>query len=325
MIRSEDHILALLDEYFPRGHPALFLGRGDDCAELVPGAAMAVSTDLFIEDVHFRRSYFLPEEIGHKALAVNLSDLAAAGAAPLGFSMGLVIPPELSEEELRGIFSGMSNLAACYALPLIGGDISRGSRLSFCITVMGSPVAAGAPFLRRDPKPGESLFVISPGAECKLGLARLGLEQLEEKGRPRIRPLSAAAAALLMPEPLLAAGAALARAAAQHSAHIALMDISDGLARDLLRFVGRYGAMLDFGPEDLHAELGDNALRLALSGGDDYLLLGSAAPEVLERKLSLPPGHSLRVIGHVTPEAGVLYRGKPLADLGASAFDHFGE
>ena len=89
-IRSEDDFLLLVDRYFPNTHPHLALGRGDDCAELLCPPRMALSTDLFLEDIHFRRSYFTPEDMGHKALAVNISDLAAAGALPLGFSLGLM-------------------------------------------------------------------------------------------------------------------------------------------------------------------------------------------------------------------------------------------
>lgn len=324
MIRSEDQILSILDEYFPREHPFVRLGRGDDCAELAPVGGLAISTDLFIEDVHFRRSYFLPEDIGHKALAVNLSDLAAAGALPLGFSLGLELPRELPEADLRGIFSGMSALAARYNAPLTGGDISRGQKLAFCITVLGYAALPGAPFLRRDPRPGDRLFVIGPGTGCKLGLARLGLEELEKNGRKALKSFPEAAAALLRPEPLLAAGAALAGHALKNSAHVALMDLSDGLARDLPRFVGSYGADLDFGPEDLHAEHGANALSFAVSGGDDYLLLGAVAADASVVAPDLPPGFNFLEIGRVTAKPGLLHRGRPLAELGVSAFDHFG-
>ena len=81
---SEDSILACLARHFPATHPSLLLGRGDDCAVLKAGTPLCVSSDLFLEDVHFRRSYFTPEEIGHKALAVNVSDIAACGGRPPG-------------------------------------------------------------------------------------------------------------------------------------------------------------------------------------------------------------------------------------------------
>ena len=89
---SEDSILACLARHFPATHPSLLLGRGDDCAVLKAGTPLCVSSDLFLEDVHFRRSYFTPEEIGHKALAVNVSDIAACGGRPLAFTLALGLP-----------------------------------------------------------------------------------------------------------------------------------------------------------------------------------------------------------------------------------------
>jgi len=88
---SEDSILACLARHFPATHPSLLLGRGDDCAVLKAGTPLCVSSDLFLEDVHFRRSYFTPEEIGHKALAVNVSDIAACGGRPLAFTLALMM------------------------------------------------------------------------------------------------------------------------------------------------------------------------------------------------------------------------------------------
>ena len=89
---SEDGILACLGRHFPQTGPSLLLGRGDDCAVLRGGKPLAVSSDLFLEDVHFRRSYFTPEETGYKALAVNVSDLAACGARPAAFTLCLGLP-----------------------------------------------------------------------------------------------------------------------------------------------------------------------------------------------------------------------------------------
>ena len=92
---SEDSILACLARHFPATHPSLLLGRGDDCAVLKAGTPLCVSSDLFLEDVHFRRSYFTPEEIGHKALAVNVSDIAACGGRPLAFTLALGLPDDV--------------------------------------------------------------------------------------------------------------------------------------------------------------------------------------------------------------------------------------
>ena len=355
-ISSEDQILALLDEYFDPAPPALVLGRGDDCAEFAVSGVLALSTDLFLEDAHFRRRYFLPEEIGHKALAVNLSDLAAAGADPLAFSLGLICPPDLEADWLRALFRGMSALAGRHGLVLSGGDLSAGDRLGFCITVWGRPVGRlGA--LRRGALPGQDLFVIGPGLEledsvCSLGLARLGLSLLEEKGRSALEDYPGACAALLRPEPQVEAGKAIASLVSL-AENLYLMDVSDGLMRDLPRLLRGSmrgtppGADLDLSSRLLHPELrgftcpapsasGEasepalgSALELALSGGDDYLLLGAAAPELLPRLAAvlrdLPSAPCLTRIGRVEKTPGLRCRGLPLEQCpGIGAFDHFG-
>ena len=119
---SEDHILARIASHFPNEGPDVLLGRGDDCAVLGVSGPLCVSTDLFMEDVHFRRSYFTPEDIGWKALAVNLSDLAADGARPMGFTVGLSLPPDADMALVDGLCAGMAELAAQASVPLVGGE-----------------------------------------------------------------------------------------------------------------------------------------------------------------------------------------------------------
>lgn len=101
---SEDSILACLARHFPATHPSLLLGRGDDCAVFRAGTPLCVSSDLFLEDVHFRRSYFTPEEIGHKALAVNVSDIAACGGRPVAFTLALGLPDDVDAAWLDRFF-----------------------------------------------------------------------------------------------------------------------------------------------------------------------------------------------------------------------------
>ena len=146
---SEDAILHLLARHFPATHPSLLLGRGDDCAVLRGGQPLCVSTDLFLEDVHFRRSYFTPEDMGHKSLAVNISDVAACGGRPLGFTLGLGLPDYADMDWLDLFFRGMAALAGRHRMALAGGDLSRSDRLHICITVWGEPLSDGAPFLLR--------------------------------------------------------------------------------------------------------------------------------------------------------------------------------
>ena len=108
---SEDGILGLLARHFPATHPSLLLGRGDDCAILRAGRPLCVSSDLFLEDIHFRRAYFTPEDTGYKALAANVSDIAACGGRPLGFSLCLGLPAWADAAWLDAFFAGMAGLA----------------------------------------------------------------------------------------------------------------------------------------------------------------------------------------------------------------------
>ena len=179
---SEDHILARIASHFPNEGPDVLLGRGDDCAVLGVSGPLCVSTDLFMEDVHFRRSYFTPEDIGWKALAVNLSDLAADGARPMGFTVGLSLPPDADMALVDGLCAGMAELAAQASVPLVGGDLSRADKLHLCLTVFGQ---AEKTLLRGEAQPGDVIFLIG-----RTGLARAGLLLLEERGRAALNELS---------------------------------------------------------------------------------------------------------------------------------------
>ena len=348
-LHSEDEILALLEGRFVRTHPFLRLGRGDDCAELADLGPLAFSTDLFLEDIHFRTSYFTPEEIGHKALAVNLSDLAAAGAVPAGFSMGLVCPRNLEKRWLERVFDGMSALAERFTLPLAGGDISAGSKLGFSIAVWGKAAMSGSPpepFLRRGAKPGDVIFTLETAERRPaMGLARLGLLLLEERGRTAVCAFPEACASLLSPWPLLEAGQALARFNAGHMlehggiAAVQVMDMSDGLLRDLPRMLRGYWAELELSQTCLHPELRgyfetlrmeegaaqERAVQTALWGGEEYMLLCVCAPEafsaISETFSSLSDCPVPAVVGRVTEESGLRLCGRSLG--GQAGFDHF--
>ncbi|MCL1939031.1 MAG: class II aldolase/adducin family protein [Desulfovibrionaceae bacterium] len=325
-LACEDDVLALVNLFFPSRTPHVPFGRGHDCAELVAfGSTLALSTDMFWEDTHFRRSYFTPEEAGAKALITAVSDLAAAGAAPLGFSLGLLLPEGLSRAALSGVLQGMARKAHEYGMTLSGGDLARGDRLGFSVTVWGKPVE-DAPFLRRDqPEPGDTLFLI--GA-C--GLARVGLWALEQEGRAAMTEWPKACAAHLKPEALLRQGQQLALLAREASrsgspARISLMDVSDGLARDLPRLLGGFGAELAFDPALVPAETARAASSLGFSpeelfflGGEDYALLGSCPQSLWPRISALIP--EARFLGRVCRENVIAHNGKTLNLRG---FDHF--
>lgn len=359
-LSSEDDFLAAIDRHFTNAHPHLCVGRGDDCAVIACPPRMAVSTDLFNEHSHFRTSYFTPGDIGHKALAVNISDLAACGARPLGFSLALTAPADLSREFCDEMLGAMAALAREHDVALSGGDLTRGDALSLCITVWGGPAprpahaagvgaggenggdagvvgegsgthphpAAGAasPFLRRGGcQPGDQLFLVG-----RVGLARVGLLALESMGAEAARLYPEACRAHLRPRPQVAAGLALAAICGAGDARIALMDVSDGLARDLPRLIGAdrgsgLGAELVMDAEALPDEVRAYALAndldpvdMAFTGGEDYALLGCCRPAMFDAVRTAVPG--LTALGQVTADGVVQVNG----DLPASAgFDHF--
>lgn len=328
-ITSEDDFLDCIGAIFPASHPSLALGRGDDCAEILCPPQLAVSTDLFVEDVHFRRNYFSPFEIGYKAMAVNISDIAAAGAVPLGVSIGLVAPVPFPREEAMGILQGIRKAALDHDIALSGGDLSRGDKLVLCVTIWGGPVNQDRKehlFLRRGPvAPGHVLFLCG-----RVGLARAGLLLLEERGKIAEEEFPASLAAHLLPEPRVAAGLALAAIPGCR-----LMDVSDGLARDLPRMLAAYGASCGAEvtlPEKLlHPETiryarlrGEDPPLFAFLGGEDYALLGACPPEAWDRVrgalCNLPGGSPCETLGTVTAGPDIILNGTPFADCG---FDHF--
>ncbi len=315
-ITSEDAFLALIDRRFPVSARHVPLMRGDDAAILEAPDRICLTTDLFVENVHFRTSYFTPREIGHKALAVNISDAAAMGAAPIGFSLGLAVPPNLDEAFFDGMLQGMAGLAGRFGLPLTGGDLSAAPILFLSVTLWAKAGPSGR-FLTRTARPGDRLFVCG-----ELGLARAGLAVLEERGRAAIPEWPGAAAAHLAPEPRVAEGLALADTPGVRG----LMDVSDGLARDLPRLLGPdLGADVMLPESALNAEVLAYAARTGVSpalaafaGGEDYALLGAASPEAMAAAKARIPG--LIDIGAVRPVRGLRVNGEPAP---ASGFDHF--
>jgi thiamine-monophosphate kinase len=180
-LSGEQDFLDLIDGVFPNQGSGLVLGRGDDCALLSVPGALCLSTDLFLEDAHFRRAYFAPEDIGYKALAVNVSDVAAMGGIPLGFSLGLAGPPELGRDFYFRLFSGMAELARATGCLLTGGDLSRAPTLTLCLTIWGR--AAGPEFLRRGRvRPGDVIFVHAGLAEDRVEEAAHTLARPGEAG-----------------------------------------------------------------------------------------------------------------------------------------------
>jgi len=240
-------------------------GPGDDCALTSPrpGTLLVSKVDELVEGVHFGPA-FRPEEIGHKALAVALSDLGAAGAIPRWFLVALGLPDRIDDRFLARMAKGMAALASRCRVTLIGGNLSRAGELSLAVTTLGE-VRPEAALRRSGAEPGDELWITGT-----LGGAALGLRLLAA-GRPR--RITPALRAQLTPEPRLAIGAIAGRYAR------AAIDVSDGLLQDLGHLCDRsgVGARVDAAAIPLSRELlrraGGDALRLALTGGEDYELL----------------------------------------------------
>jgi len=320
----------LIARYFQRPQRpytgAVRLGVGDDCALLqpAPGTQLAISSDMLVEGRHFFADVD-PATLGHKALAVNLSDLAACGARPLAFTLALSLP-QADEAWLAAFARGLFALADAHDCQLIGGDTTRGP-LNICITIFGEvPVtdSGSRALLRSGARPGDELWVSGT-----LGDARLALEALQ--GRRTLPPplLQAARIRLEQPTPRVTLGLALRGVAS------AALDVSDGLLGDLghiLRASG-CGACIDTSlAAPLLATQGlalgaEERLSLVLAGGDDYELLFTAPASHAEAVVAAgrASGTPVTCIGRIEAAPGLRLvdaQGQPVPGRYAS-FDHF--
>jgi thiamine-monophosphate kinase len=260
----------LIAKYFTRPTPRAAVGIGDDCALLTlpAGTSLATSTDMLVEGRHFL-STVMPERLGHKALAVNLSDLAAVGAKPLAFTLALALP-NVDEAFLRGFSQGLFKLAEAHGCELIGGDTTRGP-LNICITVFGE-LPAGQALLRSGARPGDDLWVSGT-----VGDARLALEVFRGSVALAGEAFEQVRIAMELPQPRVPLGLALRGVASSAIA------VSDGLLGDLKHILQRSGVgatvQADAVPrsEWLAAQPLPLQRLCTLSGGDDYELLFTAA------------------------------------------------
>jgi thiamine-monophosphate kinase len=302
---------------------AVVLGVGDDCALLRPSPEhqLAVSTDMLVEGRHFFADVD-PAALGHKSLAVNLSDLAAMGARPLGFTLAVSLP-RADEAWLKAFASGLFALADAHACPLVGGDTTRGP-LNICITVFGE-VRPGQALRRDAAQAGDDLYISGRTGEARLALAQL-------RGEPwAMQPVNTEARARLeRPTPRLALGQALAGIA-----HAAL-DVSDGLLGDLghILAASAVGADIELAALPVApalAALGEaQRLDCLLAGGDDYELLFTAAPGMRDDVMAAAHASDTPVtrIGRLTerPLLRLLDAdGQPVAQPLLRGFDHFAD
>lgn len=288
-------------------HPPSPRGPGDDAAVVPPQTrAACVTTDACVEGVHFTRPFFSLEDVGHKALAANLSDLAAMGATPTWWLASLGLPKDFTPQQLKRLAAGMRPLARAAGLSLIGGNLTASPQLSITLTLAG---AVSRPLLRSGAKPGDWLYLGGT-----LGDAAAGLRLRHQGGlltRAQRRPM-----------PQLKLGQLAARFAS------AAIDVSDGLASDAGHVataskvaIDLWSSALPISPA-LKAFAGPRAVMFAVHGGEDYALLVAvphqrkAAFEAACRKAKLKVAN----IGRCRQGRGLTLDGAALAPHG---FDHF--
>ncbi|RQP22367.1 thiamine-phosphate kinase [Piscinibacter terrae] len=310
----------LIERFFTRPARRAAVGVGDDCAVFEVGAGMqlATSTDMLVEGRHFL-STVLPERLGHKALAVNLSDLAACGAAPLAFTLALALP-RADAAFLEGFSRGLLALADAHGCELIGGDTTQGP-LNICITVFGE-VPRGQALLRRGARAGDDIYVSGTVGDARLALEVFrATHALDGAGFEQVRR------AMELPQPRVALGQALRGIATS------AIDVSDGLLGDLSHILRRsdVGAVIEADLLPRSDVMKAQPLPLqrlcTLAGGDDYELVFTAPADRAAAVLDAAKTAKVAVtrIGRARSKTGlelIDLQGRTLENSFGS-FDHF--
>lgn len=287
--------------------PHVRIGPGDDAAVLRGGDDIAISTDLLVEDVHFRRGWSQAHDIGRKAVAVNVADIEAMGAQPTAIVMGLAIPADLPPEWVPEFTAGVRAECERAEISLVGGDLSRAENIVISGTALGALVSAAV--TRDGAVPGDVVAVCG-----KLGWSSAGLMTLQRGFRS---PVAAITEHRCPSVPYGQGRVAAAKGAT------AMVDISDGLVADLGHIARRSDVAIDI--ETSHLEVPDVVARVAaavgrspmgflLAGGEDHALAATFPAET-----ELPPGWGR--VGTVTDGEGVTVDGQPFDDQGG--WDHF--
>jgi thiamine-monophosphate kinase len=316
----------LISKYFTKPSSRALLGVGDDCAmlESSQGTVQCISSDMLVEGRHFFANVD-PFRLGQKALAVNLSDLAACGATPKAFTLALALP-SMDEPWLQAFSSGLWQMAQEHSMDLIGGDTTQGP-LCICITIFGE-VPRGQAILRGGARAGDDIYVSGTLGDAKLALeALLGRIHLGADALERVRTR------LELPTPRVHLGQALRGVASS------CIDLSDGLFGDLGHVLRQSGMGAEISTdwirqglaltEDVAALDFEAKLDLVMCGGDDYELLFTAparARELVSEAAARSQTGVTRV-GQITQELGlrVLDRQGRVIDRPFSSFDHFSQ
>ncbi|WP_103943114.1 thiamine-phosphate kinase [Thermomonospora echinospora] len=301
---GEFALIERLTARLPQG-PAVRLGPGDDAAVIAaPDGRVVATSDLLVEGRHFRRDWSGPYEIGRKAAAQNLADVAAMGARPTALLLGLAAPPETEVAWVLRLADGLREECAPAGASVAGGDVVRAPQITLAVTALGD-LAGGPPLTRAGARPGDVVAV-----RGRLGFAAAGLRLLAE-GRDGPAELLDAHR---RPRPPYEAGPQ-----ARELGATALVDVSDGLVQDLGHIAVASGTRIELDGDALPVPpvLGPAGLHHVLTGGDDHAFAGTFPPDV---RL---PG-TWTVIGRVAEAApgtgDVVVDGRPYT---AGGWDHF--
>jgi len=281
-----DRIGKLLEKSAGQKPAQLITGIGDDCAVWrAKSSVQLVSADLMLENIHFTQDTTSFKELGYKALAVNLSDIAAMGGIPRYALVSLALPATTAVEDALDIYKGMLELAGRYNTAIIGGDTSSSANIMLNITISGQASSADNLLTRHSARAGDSIAV----SGC-LGGAAGGLRVLNDKTKPRTIAAGRLMKTFRCPIPRLELGELLVKRGVKTA-----IDISDGFLIDLGHILKASGlsASVEVNKIPLHPgaiELfGKEALELALHGGEDYELLFTAPPEITEKIIKDAP------------------------------------
>jgi thiamine-monophosphate kinase len=330
---SEDQLIEAISRLLSGGEPGVVVGIGDDAAVVEPGSgSLVLTTDLLAEGVHFERGAISARDLGAKAITVNVSDEAAMAASPRYALVALAAPADVEAAWVMELFGGMRDACAEYGLALVGGDTNRAGLLVLSVAVVGE-VAPGRALLRSGARVGDRIVVTG-----ELGAAAGGLALTRAEPDVTSVALSAPWGRALveaLERPIARVGEAqiLARSGAT-----AMMDLSDGLSKDLFHLCEASGVgarvVVDAVPvsaalADGASALGVDALSLALSGGEDYELLATmpaGSVEATAARLLEDFGVRLSDVGEITEQPGLVSvdAGGRTSELASAGWDHFG-
>jgi len=302
----------------------LIIGIGDDAAAWHGDTSTQLATvDCLIQDVHFTLDVASWEDLGWRSMAANLSDIAAMGGIPKYALVSLALPGYTEVDDVTAFYQGMIDLAKQFGVAIVGGDMSRAPLVAINITILGSATSSSNQMLTRSAAvPGEKIAITG-----LLGAASAGLEMLRSELHFDAETTACLKRGFLRPYPRIAEGQLLAEKGVK-----AAIDISDGLISDLKHICGasHVGARVEVNRVPVEpavkAGFGDEALELALSGGEDYELLFTGSPDVID-KVKEAVSCPVTVIGEVVADkefrvALVDSKGSPL-HLNKSGWDHF--